>query len=223
MRKNRIRLSESQLRRVIKESVRQMLSEADWKTFYKAAKEDTYANNGRELGDKKRNRNWRFNDAAQRAFERDFGFKNGNGRITVHQTRSDWDNMPGLMVDYSDNNGESFEYPKHFITDGNFYGQNGQHAPGKWCVGTVTWCGEVPCSPDFDTEEEAKAYADEKGWRTERMTPDEDILNAYKKAKEEIDNFDNGNYDYDDKRGWYLKGDSKLDESIKRSIRKYLR
>lgn len=38
MRKNRIRLSESQLHKVIKESVKKVLSELDWRTYANAAK-----------------------------------------------------------------------------------------------------------------------------------------------------------------------------------------
>ena len=36
--RNRVRLTESQLRNVIKESVKQVLSELDWKTYANAAK-----------------------------------------------------------------------------------------------------------------------------------------------------------------------------------------
>ncbi len=37
MNKNRIRLTESQLHSIIKESVKQVLSELDWKTYANAA------------------------------------------------------------------------------------------------------------------------------------------------------------------------------------------
>ena len=50
---------------------------------------------------------------------------------------------------------------QYFITDGQFFGQNGQHKPGKWCVGTVAWCGAIPYSKDFDTRDEAVAWFNE--------------------------------------------------------------
>lgn len=45
-----------------------------------------------------------------------------------------------------------------FLFNGSFFGQNGKHQPGKWCVGTVAWCGAVPWSQDFETREEAIAW-----------------------------------------------------------------
>jgi len=47
---------------------------------------------------------------------------------------------------------------QYFLFNGNFFGQNGTHTPGKWCVGTVEWAGAVPCSKDFDTRDEAVRY-----------------------------------------------------------------
>ncbi len=50
-----------------------------------------------------------------------------------------------------------------FLSTKNFFGQNGSHTPGKWCWGTVIWCGAIPCSPDFDTDTEAIQWAAENG------------------------------------------------------------
>lgn len=47
-----------------------------------------------------------------------------------------------------------------FVTDKDFFGQNGEHQPGKWCVGAVTWCGAIPISPDFETKEQAQQWLD---------------------------------------------------------------
>lgn len=66
MKKNRIRLSESQLHRVIKESVKQVLSELDWKTYANAASKrynQGKYDNAEELG-----------KAARDAFNRDYGY-----------------------------------------------------------------------------------------------------------------------------------------------------
>jgi hypothetical protein len=45
-----------------------------------------------------------------------------------------------------------------FVTKDSFCGQNGNHIPGKWCIGTTTWCGAIPVSHDFDTRDEAVAW-----------------------------------------------------------------
>lgn len=63
MMNNRIRLTESQLHKVIKESVKQVLSELDWKTFANAAKV------AREKGRDTR----MFDRAAEDALNREYG------------------------------------------------------------------------------------------------------------------------------------------------------
>ena len=47
-----------------------------------------------------------------------------------------------------------------FVTDADLFGQNGEHEPGKWCVATVSWCGAIPISPDFETREQAQQWLD---------------------------------------------------------------
>ena len=48
--------------------------------------------------------------------------------------------------------------PQFFLYNKDFWGQNGQHQPGKWCVGTVCGSGAVPYSQDFDMRDEAIAW-----------------------------------------------------------------
>jgi hypothetical protein len=68
--KNTIRLTESELKSVISESVKQVISELDWKTYANAAKKAHH----RALGyddEKERDRAYRFSKAAEHAFSRD--------------------------------------------------------------------------------------------------------------------------------------------------------
>ena len=64
--KQRIRLTESDLHRVIKESVRQVLSELDWRTYHSAYEKAS------EQGDHKRA--LKFRQAADNAFNREHGY-----------------------------------------------------------------------------------------------------------------------------------------------------
>lgn len=63
MKKNRIRLTESQLHSVIKESVKQVLSELDWKTYANAAKKSY--EQGRDSG-------WDFSRASERELNKKY-------------------------------------------------------------------------------------------------------------------------------------------------------
>ena len=65
-RTNKVRLTESQLNRVIKESVKQVLSETDWRTYYSAY----------EKADKRPRdpRTYKFQQAAINAFNRQNGY-----------------------------------------------------------------------------------------------------------------------------------------------------
>ena len=69
--KKLIRLTESDLHRIVKESVNNVLTELDWKTYANAA------NKAIERGNTKRGD--RFGDAAKDAFNRDYGYKHDTG------------------------------------------------------------------------------------------------------------------------------------------------
>lgn len=88
--KRTIKLKESELRNMISESVKGVLNELDWKTLANAekkARERGNASYWREKGEKgfdaiskaadQRVRAERFGDAAKKAFNRDFGYQQG--------------------------------------------------------------------------------------------------------------------------------------------------
>ena len=226
MKKNRIRLTESQLHNIIKESVKQMLSELDWKTYDNAARKkyDQWAKyywRGDEE-DKKNFKSYeRLKDAARDAFDRDYGYSDEDGYLKTDINNCCSDER--IQTHPVKPNGHDFEtHSPYFVTNQNFYGQNGQHEPGKWCVGTVGWAGAVAASPDFDSEEEAIAYANDHNMR---LTPKDKIsdklMSKWDDANKELDNFYKHNYEYEPNgRGWHLKDN--LDEAIHRAIRKAL-
>ena len=64
MGKNIVRLTESQLRGIVKESVKQVISELNWKTYANAAKK------AREQG---RDSRWDFDRATEKALDKQYG------------------------------------------------------------------------------------------------------------------------------------------------------
>ena len=83
-------------------------------------------------------------------------------------------------------------------------------------MGTVGWAGAVPASPDFDSPEEAQAYADEHNMSTERNVASDKLKNAYDRAREETTKYDpyngtsssrnNPRYRYEKDNGWVFDG-----------------
>jgi len=269
--KKRIRLTESDLHRIIIEAI----NELDWKTYANASEKDktNYTSEDEELialelfknlgysekdkwrvnhGDtfrqclekahkiaiKKANkashRRYKFQDAAKDKFNKDYGFEDETGSVTLGTGR--WDGGGTSWNAYMmDRNGNINHSPKYFITNQEFYGQNGQHTPGKWCVGTVGWAGAVPCSPDFDTPEEAQAFADENNMSTKRTNPSNKLLSAYKKAREEVKKYDpydgtslsrnKPSYKYEKGNGWVFDDEveKNFNEAITRAIHRVLR
>ena len=185
MRKNRIRLTESQLHGIIKKSVRQMLSELDWKTL------DNAANKMRERGDADywklkgekfpntiskaadaRLRAERLAQASKDAFNRDYGYKSG-----------EW-----LDDDYAEvGMGGKFGYADEFAPHAAAWKHDGVALKKRFPHGVYTH--ERTPEEFFDGNPNS-----------------EDAVNAFNTAKDEIRNFKKGNYEYEPNgRGWHLK------------------
>ena len=220
------RLTESQLRSVVKESVKQVLSELDWKTYDNAARKryDQWAKYYWR-GDEEDKKNFKSYEklmgAAKDAFDRDYGYSDEDGYLKTDI--NDYCSDHHIQTHPVKPNGYDFKtYSPYFVTNQNFYGQNGQHEPGKWCVGTVEWAGAVASSPHFHSEEEAIADANDHNMR---LTPKDKISDKLKSkwddANKELNNFYKHNYEYEPNgRGWHLKDN--MDESIRKAIRKVL-
>ena len=91
MNKRLIRLTESDLHNIVKEFVNKVLTELDWKTYasasdkarergtnYWRSKGETNLQNLLRKATSSQHRADRFGDAAKDAFNRDYGYKNGN-------------------------------------------------------------------------------------------------------------------------------------------------
>lgn len=177
-----IRLTESDLHRIIKESVNKVLTELDWKTYANAEKKaiergdtsywrekgETFPNTISKAADQ-RIRAKRFGDAAKDAFNRDFGYQQGE-----HFYDDDYQRV-GM--------GGDFGYTEEFSP----------HAAG-WKHDGVASLKQFP-----------------HGVYTTERTPEEffgdnsDAVQAYNKAKDEVGNYKKGNYGYQNGKGWQLK------------------
>lgn len=207
MKKQTIRLNESQLRQMIAEAI----NELDWKTYnnaamksdkktldiaskpkyrYKAVHE--FDDDDKKAYIKNSKRSHEFADAAKRSFDRDFGYSDDSTEVT---SSTDYVPMLNGVAGY----------------------ENGGKWRGKW--NDIDGDYESYTEPNIGARFYGKTSPDTvyNGGLTNKKAKD-----AYDKAKGEMSNYYKGNYDYDNERGWHLK-DDKLEESIKRSIRKYLR
>ncbi len=184
MNKKLIRLTESDLHRIVKESVNKVLTELDWKTYANAEKAARGRDTSywREKGYEPRHdaivkaadsrmRASRFADAAKDAFNRDYGYKNGER----------WDD------DYAEAKfGGDFDSSQEFAPHAVGYRSKGWGNPKKYEFGT-----------DNDTLQSVTPEEFYQG--------NEDAANAYHNADNEIKNWKKGNYDYQNGKGWQLK------------------
>ena len=85
--KQTIRLTESELRKMISESVKGAINELDWKTYMNAAKKayDSAENDDEE------DRAWKFADTAEKAFNRDYGYVEPDDNLEYYGQKANQD------------------------------------------------------------------------------------------------------------------------------------
>ena len=163
MSKKLVRLTESDLHRIIKESVNNILTELDWKTYQSAA-EKTYDNDDYDRAEK-------FADAATNSFNKDFGYEEFDDNLNYYGEKAK-----------QDVNGRIY-------TNGN----------GQVVMGSYT--------PKFSSMHSVKSvnkdYTDFNP--KSKMKPSLNTINKYNSANNEMDNFYNGNYEYQKGKGWVKK------------------
>lgn len=194
--RNRVRLTESQLHNVIKESVKQVLSELDWKTYANASRKR------KEQGKDQNAHDLSFYAAKQ--FQKKHNLPNLDKPYNIVKNKYPMDDYSYITPDEANVYAGEIS-PKH-STD---YGRttlkkhSDEDHPSIWKNGTH-W-------NDFNTEtDETEYYKDHvlrNGWGIQR---------GYK----DLDDYYNGNYEYRKGKGWQKKDG--LDESICRAIRKVL-
>ena len=89
--KQKIKLTESDLHRIIKESVKQVLSELDWRTYQSAAEKSMKQSHNGDLSPQERafnkNRSYYFDNYADKKFRN----KHGMSRYSARHAHETWD------------------------------------------------------------------------------------------------------------------------------------
>jgi len=182
-----IRLTEGDIHRIVKNSVKKVLTELDWKTYQNAAKKahlrgvDDY---GEQYGgnpnlDKDKQSKYfgmakNFSQAAEDAFDRDYGFDDGRFYTKMNSQRYGGESQaPG---------GGYFPYQD--VSKVNLADRRKKTVDG------------------YDREYEDWAVGDDFLSRSEFG---DDVVDKYNKANTELSDYKRNNYDYQKGKGWKLK------------------
>ena len=243
VKKNKIKLGESQLRKIVAESVKKVLSEIDWKTYRNAQeknreRENEYDENYWKLQDaieaahkrgddkevqklqrrqdkmvKNSLRTSKFGFASNDAFNDEF-FANSHDRFNklngksfapFKNTDDGSYSTPEPWVDDSGNIHNGSYFDGHGKIGGKYFDDTIEYSKlGRGGYGNVTYDGEM--NGDDNT-----AYSDEE--LNSLGIPDNEI-NDIEKARREIRSYRNGDYTYDNEKGWHLK------ESVEKAVKK---
>ena len=184
--KQKIRINESTLRKIVAESVKRTLNEIDWKTYANAGKKAGHGGDistQREMNPQGTPSQWfhdavnsrqrakMFYDKAKEQFNQDYGYTNGK------RYDNDYSSVE-LGGDFT----ASCEFAPHIRG----YKSKGYGEPYKY--------------------EHGRRY---DGYAGQDMSPeeffqgDDNAIQSHSKASEEWDNYKKGNYEYDN--GWKLK------------------
>lgn len=204
MKQNMKTINESQLRKIIAESITKAINELDYKTYINAGKKTGKGGDisaQRELNPngtpaqwfqdavKARKRAEKFYDKAREEFNQTHGYKNGR--------RYD-DDYSAVELGGDFTSSEEFgPHIRGFKSKG--YGEPYKYEYGRRYDGNA--------GKDMSPEE----FFDGNG----------DASNAFNNAQEEWANFKQGKYDYDNEKGWHLK-ESQLKNIIGKAVREAL-
>lgn len=196
MKKQTIKLNESQLRKMIKEA----LNELDWKTYANAARKQADIDGEYQLSHDKPNRSYKFNLAAANAFNKKYGNK---GNYTDDFTRlhasepTNWGTteLPKLHLNASDLCDD-----EHGFLGRDFNEKDKPYFVNKNSNGELKNVKKIP-SKTLERHPELKQ--------------------KFNDAEKEMEHYYNGDYDYTADKGWHLK-ESRLNKIIKESIKKVL-
>lgn len=181
--KKTIQLNESDITRMVMEAV----NELDWKTYANAEKKEKFKPSG------KFGRSRRFGDAAEDAFNRDFGTDDTQLNRRLTNTH-----IPGMgpvgMEDFRDDSSIIMNKPEFPL---NYYRYQPTNEPRNRHF-------------DFSNSDQYPTSKHKEEWD---------------RAKNELDHYKNGDYEYKPGEGWQLKdkNESIVREAVNRTLRKYLR
>ena len=224
--KRTIRLTESDLHRVIRESVSNILTELDWKTYASAAEKSArrhendyngYIYGSRKNGDK-RGRAFDFAKAATDAFNDEFGHGDGGeiGDVAspgsykgLISTKQPFD--PEGIIDFNTVSYDDDYNPNEPYNSLNNYFKSRRYSARKRY--NPSW---VQDKYGKETSRESKSFTPKS---------DDEIPEYEKRGNKEMSDYFNGNYEYKKGNGWTLKDESisrKIDMIVKESIKRCL-
>jgi len=202
MTKKLIRLTESDLHRIVKESVNKVLTELDWKTYANAARKGYYRQ--WKEPENKWKRYHKFRRAAEDAFNREHGTDDVRGKVDIR-------GRYGSLGSYNPMGDEG----SLLLTT---IGKSGTKST-PWSYKGVS---SAIIKPSYDAESHGVDYAKDKPiFRTGadvsdnmRVTAygspwkdvlDTDTQNDFDAAENEFSDYAKGNYEYQKGKGWQLK------------------
>jgi hypothetical protein len=214
-----IRLTESDLHKIIKESVNNILSELDWKTYDSARKKSREKNpwGGRQYD---------FANAAQKAFERDVvgspkTYKDGNMTIELSPFSDFYSNKPELRGlrhvkigdgEFNYGNGRSSGYnPYKIINDitdeekylvGRYMANGMSRDDAEQKARNVI---DSKYAPNIKRNEEGEIMANYKLKPKSPYNVENEIDSYLENGYKELDDYVNGKYDYQKGKGWVKK------------------
>ena len=222
----RYRLTESRLRGMIREAVKGMLSELDWKTYASAAEKSArrgennyngYIYGSRKNGNK-RGRAVDFAKAATDAFNDNFGHGEGGeigqparagsykGRISTKQPMD-----PEGIINFSTVSYDDGYNPYEPSTSKNNHFKSRRYSAEKRRI------------PSWNRDK----YGEETSNQYKSFTPksDDEIPEYEKIGNKEMSDYFNGNYEYQKGKGWTRKDESinrRIDRIVRESLRRNL-
>lgn len=199
MNKKLIRLTESDLHNIIKESVKKILREADWKTYANAGKKAS------ELGQHERAA--KFRDAAIDRFNTDYGYEDDVRSLKVKSAYDDGFNdwrvrRNGQIISPLDANTPHMSL-RYDYDDGNGYQEYGKTSTDLENDGERTIYGDYDASENtgFGMSSAPIGHFPIGGFEEK----DGKYVGRNDKGFEEFDNYRKGKYDYNKGKGWRLK------------------
>lgn len=203
--KKTIRLNESDLHRIISESVGQYLTELDWKTYMNASK--VAKEKGKKWNDEngENGRSKRFARAAREQFAKDRGYSMGSPSYLDKEYFEPGAEYSDFYIPY----GGHFEPRYGEVHVGDNYVGSGEEGD-DWYEDDmrVRIPGRV-----MDTQPN-----DGLGLSAITYNPEDPIHKKLMDDWEEINNYNRGNYEYRKGEGWKKKNES-LDRKIDRIVR----
>lgn len=193
--KQTVKLNEAQLRQIVAESVKNILSELDWKT---------YANARHKAADKGQyNRSLKFGNAAEKEFNDKYAFQGDEeSEYAAPNVRGD------IFLNRVEAKSDS--YPSHTLMRMYDYDGKGNYSNPHDYDSTKAF-------GLLDKYDDEGRYKRVKNPSLKRFFNNTEQEKAYRNASKEMDDYVMGNYDYDKEKGWHVK------ESVEKAVNTVLK